>query len=108
MTDLDKESWLTTLKGWALGLADSIDKYRDQIISGESIPVTSQNAESDPRAKIARLVREIGEIHEKVQAEVYGSDAGVKIVPKKEDVPADSERDRLLESAARDALLRVG
>jgi len=71
MSDYEKELVLKQLKGWSRALADAIDKYTSQLIAGEA---SGDPKDTEfPRNKIRRLVREIGQIGESVEREVFSA-----------------------------------
>ncbi len=65
----EKELLLKELKGWAMALSDTIDRFTPQLLAGE--PSGDPKDTELPRNKVRRLVREIGQIQDTVEREVF-------------------------------------
>lgn len=71
MTTDEKRVYFQQLRGWARALVDATEKFETECI--EDLPNNDpiDREKERPRTKVARLVRQIGEIHETIERDVY-------------------------------------
>jgi len=72
----EKEIVLKQLKGWAGALIKTIDEHTPELLDGS--PSTNPKDLEIPRDKVRRLVREIGELGETVEKEVFDTLDGLR------------------------------